>query len=221
MNRKSDTPIYTTSFVDQAYEYLLDKIISNEISYGDSLNIKDLSEILGISTMPIREAIKRLEYERLVDVKPRSSCQVRVPDKREITSIYEMREALELFAVRKFLKNFDPVRLEELEDIITGMRKVSEIKDSALRARRAMELDHSFHLELCRLADNEYVDRYYRQLSIHLNMAAIHAKTYLQLQDKYFESHAAIVKSLKHKSEDAVKVLEKHFDNVWEFLGHD
>lgn len=220
MDRKTDTPIYTTSYVDQAYQYLLDKIISNEIAYGDSLSIKDLSETLGISTMPIREAIKRLEYERVVDVKPRSSCQVRVPDKKEIISIYEMREALELFAVRKFLNNFDPVRLDVLQDITEGMHQVSSIKDSARRARKAMELDHSFHLELCRLADNEYVDQYYRQLSIHLNMAAIHAKTYLQLEDKYFQSHAAIVESLKTKSDQALKVLEKHFDNVWALLGH-
>ena len=218
-NNKSDQLIYTASFVDQAYEYLLDKILTNEIAYGDVLSIKDLSETLGISTMPIREAIKRLEYERLVDVKPRSSCQVRVPDKKEITAIYEMREALESFAVRKFLRNFDPDALEELETTVNEMRKVSGIGDSAIRVRKAAELDHRFHLALCKLADNEYVDRYYRQLSIHLNMAAIHASTYMELEDKYFESHAAIVESLKKRSSESVKVLEEHFDNVWALLG--
>ncbi len=221
MDRRSDTPIFTTSFVDQAYEYLLDTIINNEISYGDVLNIKDLSEALGISTMPIREAIKRLEYERLVDVKPRSSCQVRVPDERKITSIYEMRETLEMFAVRKFLKDFDRDALSELEGIVDGMSSVTGIADLDLRSRRAMELDQSFHRALCRLADNEYVDRYYRQLSIHLNMAAIHAASYQKLENKYFESHAAIVDSLKNGSLESVKVLEEHFDNVRALLGHD
>jgi GntR family transcriptional regulator, rspAB operon transcriptional repressor len=218
---KSERPIYTASFVDQAYEYLLEKILNNEIAYGDVLNIKDLSKTLGISTMPIREAIKRLEYERLVEVKPRSSCQVRIPNKKEITAIYELRETLELFAVKKFLRKFDPNELGELEAIVDGMSGVAGISDPSHRSRRAMELDHSFHLALCRLADNEYVDRYYRLLSIHLNMAAIHAASYLKLADKYFESHAAIVASLKNQSDDAVKVLEAHFDNVWALIGHD
>ena len=221
MGKTKKTPIYKTSLVDQTYEYLLDRIITNEISYGENLNIKDLSETLGISTMPIREAIKRLEYERLVEVKPRSSCQVRYPDKEEINSIYELREALELFAIRKFLKNHDPSRLKQLETITNDMRKVAEIRDPNQRARKAMELDRKFHTELCRLADNEFLDLYHRQLSIHLNMAAIHAKTYQQLASKYFESHSAVVKSLKEKTDKALRYLEKHFDNVWMVLGRD
>jgi DNA-binding GntR family transcriptional regulator len=217
-NPPDNPPIFTASFVDQAYEYLLNKILTNEISYGDSLSIKDLSETLGISTMPVREAIKRLEYERLVDVKPRSSCQVRVPDRKEIASIYELREALELFSVKKFLKNHDPKALDELQTIVDGMKEVGGIRNHDLRAQRARDLDHKFHNALCRLAGNEYVDLFYRQLSIHLNMAAIHATTYEKLEDKYFNSHAAILESLKNRSEDTLKVLERHFDNVWDLL---
>lgn len=221
MSEDNSKPIYTASFVDQAYEYLLDKIIANEISYGDTLNIKDLSETLGISTMPIREAIKRLEYERLVDVRPRSSCLVRIPGEKEIAEIYELREALEVFAVRKFLGNPDPAAIAELERITAEMAGVIGIPDTDTRARRAMELDREFHSALCELADNSYVCRFHRQLSIHLNMAAIHAASYQKLQDKYFDSHAAIVESLKNRSRDAIKVLERHFDNVWALLGHE
>jgi DNA-binding GntR family transcriptional regulator len=132
-----------------------------------------------------------------------------------------MREALELFSIRKFLKNFDSESLRELEHVVDEMRNFSNIEDRALRARRARELDHNFHLSLCKLADNEYVDLYHRQLSIHLNMAAIHAKSYPELEDKYVDSHAAIVESLKNQSEDAIKYLEAHFDNVWVLLDND
>ena len=85
MQKSKASPIFTTSLVDQVYEYLLDQIVSNKLSYGDNLNIKEISEKLGISTMPVREAIKRLEYDRVVEVKPRSSCQIRTPDKEEIS----------------------------------------------------------------------------------------------------------------------------------------
>ncbi|TFG58566.1 MAG: GntR family transcriptional regulator [Spirochaetales bacterium] len=217
-DNKAKSHIITTSLVDQVYEYLLDKIISNKISYGDTLNIKTLSETLGISTMPVREAIKRLEFERVVEVKPRSSCQIRLPDKTEIRSIYELRELLELFAIQKFLKNFDPSRLARLGDITLRMKAISDIKNEINGALEAMDLDLQFHSELCTLADNDYVCYYHRLLSLHLNMAAIHAKSYDQLKSKHFQSHFVILKNLEQKSDKALTALEEHFNNVWALL---
>ena len=216
---KPDSPrIFTRSLVDQVYEYLLEKIVSNELSYGDNLNIKTISETLKISTMPVREAIKRLEYDKVVEVKPRSSCQIRIPDKREILSIYELREMLELFTLQKYLANPKPERLKTLESITEKMNAVTGIADPQKRAHEAMELDYRFHRELCKLSDNEYVCHYHRQLSLHLNMAAIHAKSYHQLEDKYFQSHSIILKHLKQQSDKALKSIEEHFNNVYALL---
>ena len=218
MNKMKDTPLFTVSLVDQVYEYLLDKIITNEISYGDNLNIKELSKTLGISTMPVREAIKRLEYDRVVEVKPRSKCQIRIPDKSEIKDIYELREELELFAIKKFLKSGSPDQVKSLEEITDRMKNTITIQSAEKRAQEAMILDYEFHAELCKLADNEYVNYYHRQLSLHLNMALIHGKSYHQLKDKYFTSHLKIVKALKKKSPEAISSMEEHFNNVWSLL---
>lgn len=218
MSKLKKQPIFTTSLVDQVYEYLLEKIISNELSYGDNLNIKDLSETLGISTMPVREAIKRLEYDRVVEVKPRSSCQIRVPDKEEIVSIYELREALELFAIQKFLHNFDPAKLKNIEAIIEKMKTIKDINSPERQTQEAMDLDRQFHKELCFLGENEYLCLYHRQLTLHLNMAAIHAKSYQQLEDKWVQSHVDIINHLKSRSKKALSSLEQHFDNVWAVL---
>jgi GntR family transcriptional regulator, rspAB operon transcriptional repressor len=218
MARTKKPSIQTSSLVDQVYEYLLEKIIFNELSYGDRLSIKELSEALGISTMPVRDAIKRLEYDRVVEVKPRSSCSIRVPDKKETTAVYELREALELFAIRKFLDNFDPSRLTALEQITKKMKQVSSIRNPENRAKEAMRLDQQFHTELCRLGDNEYLCYYHRQLSLHFNMAAIHAKSYHQLEDKHFKSHSDIVSRLKANSPEAMESLIRHFDNVWNVI---
>ena len=115
MRNETKSPLFTQSLVDQVYEYLLEQIITNKLSYGDNLNIKDLSEKLGISTMPVREAIKRLEYDKIVDVKPRSSCQIRVPEHEEIVQLYEVREGLEKMAIELFLTRFDKTKLVSLK----------------------------------------------------------------------------------------------------------
>lgn len=218
MRKPKKSPIFTTSLVDQVYEYLLDQIISNKLTYGDNLNIKELSEKLEISTMPVREAIKRLEYDRIVDVKPRSSCQIRTPDKNEITAIYEVREGLEKMAVQFFLADFELSRLGKLTEITAKMDSVSKIRNSEKQAQTAMELDYSFHSELCLLSGNEYLIQYHRQLCLHLNMSAIHAKSYSYLKDTYFESHLKIIDSLKSQSNEAIEHLDEHFNNVWAYI---
>ena len=66
--------IDTSSLVDRVYECLLDQIVTGTIKYGDSISIKRIAAELNVSTMPVREAVKRLEFEQVVSIKPRSSC---------------------------------------------------------------------------------------------------------------------------------------------------
>ena len=60
-----------TSLSDQVYAYLTNKIITGELKFGDRLNIKEIASRLQVSSMPIRDAIKRLEQDRVVVVNPR------------------------------------------------------------------------------------------------------------------------------------------------------
>jgi DNA-binding GntR family transcriptional regulator len=218
MAKPKKTPMFTKSLVDQVYEHLLDQIISNKLYYGDNLNIKDISEELGISTMPVREAIKRLEYDKIVEVKPRSSCLIRTPDEAEIAQIYEVREGLEKLAVDLFLSHYDASRLKAIHKITQEMESVSSISNDVARSRKAMELDYAFHAELCHLSDNDYIIHYHRQLCLHLNMAAVHAKSFATLKEEYFHSHFEILKCLESRSSDAIKKLDTHFNNVWAIL---
>src|SRR5512146_1548998 len=95
----SDSPRQAKSRVDRVYEYLLERIISGEIRYGDTISIKRVAAELSVSSMPVREAVKRLEFEGIVTIKPRSACRVRVPSRRMILEVYQLREALEGYAV--------------------------------------------------------------------------------------------------------------------------
>ncbi len=211
--------IDTRSLVDRVYEYLLNQIITGEVRYGDVLNIKKLATELKISTMPVREAIKRLEVEHIVEVKPRSSCQVRVPSKGLILEVYELREVLEMFALTKAIRAGDSRRLDNLRRIVAEMRKVAEIEDPDLEEKRARELDLEFHIEICSLAGNEYLTRVFRQMMLLVNMSLIHERTFRRLEGQYHESHAEILADLEHRPEHALKALQKHFQNVKNLIG--
>jgi DNA-binding GntR family transcriptional regulator len=203
--------IDTRSLVEKVYDYLLEQIISGAIQYGDTINVKALADRLDVSTMPVREAIKQLAFEQIVEIRPRSNCQVKVPTEKTIAETYELRELLELYALRKLIGNLNPERLEPLRDIVRKMKLVNDEKDPAAKGRAAVILDRMFHEELCRLADSEVLCHHYRQLILHVNMKLIHSWTYSKLEKRYYENHAEFLRCLEEEPERAEEVLERHF----------
>jgi DNA-binding GntR family transcriptional regulator len=204
--------------VDQIYEYLLDQIISGNIAYSEALDIRKLAVDFEVSPMPVREALKRLEYDRIVDIKPRSSCKVKHPTKTEISEIYELREVLEIQAAKSFLANYDVTKLKRLRNITSEMNALDKLKNTISRRKKAIELDRLFHTELCKLANNSYLSNYHRQISLYVNMALIHEKSYTPLRDVFFKGHADIVNFLEKKSSEVFKELRSHFQNTRVYL---
>ncbi|MGD7003871.1 GntR family transcriptional regulator [Corynebacterium halotolerans] len=85
---------------DQAYEALHAAIVSGAYEAGRRLQIRDLAEELGISVMPVREAIKRLEEVGLVETEPYRGAVVKRLTRSELLQIYAVRRLLEVEAAR-------------------------------------------------------------------------------------------------------------------------
>jgi DNA-binding GntR family transcriptional regulator len=210
--------IDTSSLVDRVYEYLLDQIVTGAINYGDNISIKQIAAELNVSTMPVREAVKRLEFEQVVSIKPRSSCRVKKPSRKMIMEVYELREVLELYAVSKSLARVSPEALGRLRTIVDRMRALREDADAGGREKRAIALDHEFHSALCALAGNDFLNAWYRQLSLHVNMTFIHERTYHTLEQQWPEVHAEILRCIEEEPSRAAEVLRRHFSNVTDLL---
>jgi DNA-binding GntR family transcriptional regulator len=211
-------PIDTRSLVDRVYEYLLDQIVTGAIKYGDNISIKHIASELNVSTMPVREAVKRLEFEQVVSIKPRSSCQVRKPSRKMIREVYELREVLELYAVSKSLTRVGPESSTQMHKIVDRMRSLRDEPNAAEREKKAIALDYEFHEALCALAANDFLSSYYRQLSLHVNMTLIHEKTYHTLELQWPDVHAEILRCLEEEPSRAAEVLRRHFANVTALL---
>jgi DNA-binding GntR family transcriptional regulator len=210
--------IDTRSLVDQVHEFLLTRIISGAIQYGDVLSIKQIASQLQVSTMPVREAVKRLECESVVSIKPRSFCRVRKPSRKMIWEVYELRMFLERYAVTKSLGDLPRDSLQRLHAIVKRMRALQSQPDTASRAQRAIVLDREFHVEICGLARNDFLNAFYRQLSLLVNMTLIHEKTYQRLKRGWAGVHAEIVRCVEREPARALEALQRHFDNVTNLL---
>ena len=211
------------SRVDKVYEYLLERIISGEVRYGDTISIKKVAAELSVSSMPVREAVKRLEFEGVVTIKPRSACKVRVPSRRMILEVYQVREAMETYAVTSFGGSVKTEAMSRLRGIVEQMRLCAAEPDTSVREHKAIALDRQFHEQIIALASNEMLDSFSRQLSLHVNMTLMHEKTYHALESDWAEMHASILDQLPGHPQKAVELLRTQFaqaTELWLANGH-
>lgn len=201
------------SLSDQIYEHLSEQIIRGNIRYGDRLSTKTMAAELNVSPMPVRDALKRLEMEKLVIIKPRATCYVRVPTKRMTLEAAEARRLLEVFAVRKVHSRVTARELSNLESILDEMgrlvRRTVGLRTAAV-IEEYIELDRRFHTEICALARNDYVNRFYRETSMHLSMSFRYGVGVCHGIEATYRDHQEICRHLSENSEKAVGVLEAH-----------
>src|SRR5207237_3014802 len=105
----------------RVYDHLREQILSGKLEPGAELAEVALSEQLGVSRGPIREAIGRLAAEGLVTVRPRRGAVVRSLSKDEFLELYQVREALEMMAVRLAVPKLEAEGIAELEELIAAM----------------------------------------------------------------------------------------------------
>lgn len=207
---KQTAIIETRSLSEQVYQYFCSRIIEGSITYGDGLNIKEIAKKLHVSSMPVREAIKRLENEGLVTVKPRSTCIVREPTKDTILNAIEMREILEIHCIERTAPMINDRLLERLQGIIVRMKAVIAEKPTEQSLRRYIALDRQFHTEICRLAGNEYIDKSYREVNLHLNMQFIYEIAVPPDILQTYKDHLRLLDALSKHSPRAVHDLRRH-----------
>ena len=88
------------SATDHVLEEIRGAILAGRLAAGETLRQEDLADRLGVSRMPVREAIRRLHSEGLVEILPSRRVRVAPLSRGEIEDIYDMRAALEPLAVR-------------------------------------------------------------------------------------------------------------------------
>jgi GntR family transcriptional regulator, rspAB operon transcriptional repressor len=95
-------PAEVATLSSEAYESVRARILRGEISLGDSISRRKLAAELGMSFLPVSEALMRLELEGLLESRPRAGTRVRIPSREDVQGHYIVREALETQAARLF-----------------------------------------------------------------------------------------------------------------------
>ncbi len=152
------------TLTDEAYSGLRTLICTGELAPGDCLSEPDLQEILGVGRTPIREAIRALAAEHLIDVFPRRGTFVAGVDPRNLRAMSEVRAQLEPLAACLAAERRSEADLIQFRGALAQLEEL-ERGDLREQERALIDLDSHIHQLIYRATQNAYLandlDRYY------------------------------------------------------------
>lgn len=204
----------TTSLADQVFERLESDIIQGIYPKGEILTELKLAEQLGVSRTPIREALRRLEQERLIEDAGKGSRVLGIT-REDLWDIMTIRERIEGVASYYAALNLTPEGTKELTDIVD----LQDFYFSKGDVEHLRQVDDQFHDTICRLSGRSVImdtlvplhrkTRRYRRLSME-DQGRI-PKT----KQEHFEIYQAIVSGNARLAEE---LTAKHIMNAKEHM---
>jgi DNA-binding GntR family transcriptional regulator len=201
---------------EQVLDSLRRAILGGVLAPGTPLVLSELSERLGVSRTPIREAIRELAAEGLVDFDSYRSAVVHTPTIEEAEELYELRLILEPIAVRKAVERITEAQLDEASALQREMVNVKEVG-------RWVELNREFHAMLNNAAESPRLNGMVSGLR---NVSGMQVSLSLKASPHELErsnhEHAAIVQAFRDRDPDrAVELTKTHLRTTLEIIeGH-
>jgi DNA-binding GntR family transcriptional regulator len=134
------------SLATQAYIEIRNKILKGEIALGDAISRRGVAQELGMSFIPVAEAMQRLEADGMLESLPRIGTRVRIPTANDVRDRYIIREALEVQSARLFCERATPVEREEIAELA---RQLDTMAQQANESQFEFQSLHvRFHMRL-------------------------------------------------------------------------
>lgn len=192
------------------YESLRKTIISGVIPVGERIVEKDYAERLNISRTPVREALRMLEIEELVEYIPRVGVIVKRISYEDVIEIYKIRHNLEVLAATSAMEYITEQEIHEIEELLN----LTEKKNNEGDVEAVIEMFGKFNSmiykasRMKRLAGmidrlNEYLQRF-RNISISDE----------QRRNKALKEHRDILRAIAEKDKESIdRIIKKHLED--------
>ncbi|MBO8162133.1 MAG: GntR family transcriptional regulator [Brevibacillus sp.] len=186
-------------FKQQVYEEIKNAIINHQILPGEPLYERNLSESLGISRTPIREAIQQLELEGWVKSIPRKGTFVNNISEKDVEEVLQLRRAIEGLVMELLIPTITDEQLEKVEQIYFSQSAQREDN------KRFIAIDKDFHNYLAELSGNSRVVQLMQTISDQMRWFGIRALNQLGRAEQTLREHEMILTALKKRDLAAAK----------------
>jgi DNA-binding GntR family transcriptional regulator len=194
----------------QVAEALREDIVSGVIPLGTKLREVELSAVLGVSRSPLREALRILEAEGLIQITPNRGAFVTQLEEKDLREIHGLRELLEVYAIRIACERITAKDISELEAVMKETEESLASNDYFAYLKTSQKI-HDFFVQRC---DNTRLQNLYNNIwNITLAIAAL-SKTESPDRRASLAEHKKIVRALVQKDADkAEKYLREHLNS--------
>lgn len=184
------------------YKKIKQAIIQQKLRPNMQLIEKDLAESFGVSRTPVRNVLRRLEYEKLVKIKEHKGTFVSCSTIEEAKEVFEMRKILEGEAVRRACRLYNEEQLKELETLIEEERHIY----GSLDFYESLKISGDFHLKIAEIAGNSYFYQYLEDLiSLTYVIIAIYGRGKMETCGSH--DHLQIFNAIKQRDGDLAERL--------------
>lgn len=207
MTAETASPVENLTLWQRVYTRLREEILSGALEPGTELQEVALSENLGVSRGPIREAIGRLAAEGLVTVRPRRGAMVRALSTEEFLEAYQVREALEVMAVRLAVPQLTGADVAALDAYIDEMTACAERGDT----QGFFEANTGFHRAFFDMSGNRMLRDLYWGLCSQIDRYRLRSLELRGNVERSIAEHKAILRAARAgEVERAVHLVSEH-----------
>jgi DNA-binding GntR family transcriptional regulator len=210
--------IQQTRLGDQVYAIIWDKIVSHRLRPGDKISDLRLSEELGVSRTPVREALHRLAQDGVVRSENRRGFFVASFSSQDVGELYDIRSSLEVLAVRLALPLLSDDELDAAQrEVDESQRRIVGGVEGA--EEQWLTIDRTFHRLLARRARNRRLESMLTALQTQIGVFQIYGIHSSPLRLLSIEHHQAILSALKARDGAAAQqAMERHIQEVKEWV---
>lgn len=210
MPKFSDSTDYI-SLSDKVYQYLRDAIAEGRYVTGDCLVEMKIAEELGVSRTPVREALKQLELEDLVDSQPNRGVIVKSFTTEDLRDVFTIRHLLEGQAAYWAAERITDAQLRQLREIVDLMEFYTQKND----VPNLVQLDSRFHEIVYAASNSRSLKHILTSLHHNISRARKSSLTEPQRPAGSLAEHQHIYAAIeRHDAEASKAYMEQHIDTA-------
>jgi DNA-binding GntR family transcriptional regulator len=203
------------SMTERVLRELRKAIIDGRIPQGEQLREVQLAGSLGTGRTAVREAIRQLVQEGLVEYEVHRGAYVRVMSLADRLDVYVAREAIESGAVRRVIESGDPIPLDGVRGALEELKAAASAQENVSDALIAADI--RFHQELVRLARSPRLSRAHQTLAAETEILLRHHPAYPQMD--YVADHAKLFDALQQRDPETPELVVEHLRFSAQLIG--
>jgi len=199
------------SLRELALEHLRENIVNGKLKMGQVLSERSISEELGVSKSPVREALAQLRDEGLVTIEPQKGAKVFSLTNEEVAQICDFRQAIEMATFELALARNPKALAKDMADVVAKMKQAQKKG----RMAEYLSLDTVFHELIFKHGENDYLAASYARYAGKIAALRTHLSALPKHTELSFDEHELLAEAVKNgKSKEIRRLLYEHIDRT-------